>query len=476
MKNKEELNGEEYDSLNDRKTNSSLPCSLQEIKEEGELIDGLESDFKESTCSMKEGSIQGSVFALSSLALGTGALALPIRCTQIGCFWLCLSIILIAFTTFWTLSNLINSARTVNGKEYSTSVKRIIGKIPAILIDIILMLYIFGVIIQFNVIIYSLIGRSIYEFFIDKKEYTDFSLFNEGKWSSVSLKYPIMLGLSILIIPLCLLKDISKMRFASMLGICSLCYTIIVIIIESPWFYSNYRNNKYKKEDPKTHANWFDISKGFTSELNFFTSIATVFFIFACHQGAFPVYKSLKNNNEKRINKVFFRSMCLILIIYLSVAICGFMTDPLTEEPLIIFRKSIFENDIFMNIAKISLALDLYLSIPANYNSFRASFFLLVFNTDKIDTWRNIFLTIPLILLTTFIGAIFEDILSYISLLGGFCCSIICFLIPGSLMIATSIEKVFSLKNILRLVVLGIFGIIGLSAAVLTVIKMFSKK
>ena len=473
-----ENNEEKGDSLNDRKTNDSLPCSsnLKEFKEEGDLIDELESDLKESTCSMKEGSIQGSVFTLSSLALGTGAFALPIRATQIGCFWLSLSIIIVAFITFWVLSNLIKSARTVHGEEYSTSVKRIIGKIPAILIDIILMLYLFGVIIQFNVIIYSLIGRSVYEFFIDKEQYTDFSSYNEGKWSSVSLKYPIMFGLSILLIPLCLLKDISKMRFASMLGICSLCYTIIVIIIESPWFYLDYRNNKYKKDEPKTHANWFDLSKGFTSELNFFTSIATVFFIFACHQGAFPVYKSLKNNNEKRINKVFFRSICLILIIYLFVAICGFMTDPLSEEPLIIFRKSIFKNDIFMNIAKIALALDLYLSIPANYNSFRASFFLLVFNTDIIDTWRNIFLTVPFLLLTTFIGAIFEDILSYISLLGGFCCSIICFLIPGSLIIASSKEKVFSLKNILILVILGILGIIGLSAAVLTVIKMTTKK
>jgi amino acid permease len=456
MENNEEI----CDSLNDRKTDDFLPCSsnLKEFKEEGDLIDELESDLKESTCSMKEGSIQGSVFTLSSLALGTGAFAIPIRCTQIGCFWFSLSIILVAFITFLVLSNLIKSARTVHGEEYSTSVKRIIGKIPAILIDIILMLYLFGVIIQFNVIIYSLIGRSVYEFFIDKQQYTDFSSYNEGKWNSISLKYPIMFGLSILLIPLCLLKDISKMRFASMLGICSLCYSIIVIIIESPWFYLDYRNNKYKKDEPKTHANWFDITKGFTSELNFFTSIATVFFIFACHQGAFPVYKSLKNNNEKRINKVFFRSIFLVLIIYLFVAICGFMTDPISQEPLIIFRKSIFKNDFFMNIAKISLALDLYLSIPANYNSFRASFFLLVFNTDKIDTWRNVFLTIPFLLLTTFIGAIFEDILSYISLLGGFCCSIICFIIPGSLIVASSKEKVFSLRNILILVILGILG------------------
>ena len=82
------------------------------------------------------------------------------------------------------------------------------------------------------------------------------------------------------------------------------------------------------------------------------------FFVFACHPGIFPVYKSLKNNTEKRINNVIMRSVGLNLIIYLLITICGFLTSPISKEPLIIFRKKIFDNDIFMTIAKISLALD----------------------------------------------------------------------------------------------------------------------
>ena len=40
------------------------------------------------------------------------------------------------------------------------------------------------------------------------------------------------------------------------------------------------------------------------------------------------------------------------------------MTAPLKPESLIIFRESVFDNDIFMTIAKIALALDLFLSLP----------------------------------------------------------------------------------------------------------------
>ena len=47
-------------------------------------------------------------------------------------------------------------------------------------------------------------------------------------------------------------------------------------------------------------------------------------------------------------------------------------------------EKKIFGNDIFMTIAKIC--------IPAYYNSFRTSFFILVFNKDITDKIRNFLL------------------------------------------------------------------------------------
>ena len=285
-----------------------------------------------------------------------------------------------------------------------------------------------------------------------------------------------MFGLIILISPICLLKDISKMRFVSTLGICALIYSILVIMIEAPWFYIYYLDNIYNENDPTTHANWFDISKGFTKELNFFKGIATVFFVYACHPGVFPVYKCLKNNTEKRINKVIMRSCFLNLIIYLSISVCGFLTEPISEEPLIIYRKKIFDNDIFMTIAKISLALDLYLCLPAYYNSFRTSFFMLVFNKDTIDNTRNFLLTYPVLFLATFIAAIFEDILSYISILGGFFCSIICFFIPGAFMLMTNKERWFYPKNIINLLVLGILCLIGFIAGILTVMDLIFKK
>ena len=423
---------------------------------------------EEKACSMKEGSIQGGVFALSSLALGTGAFSIPIRCTQLGLFWYVIIIFIGAMAAYWTLTGLIKASRKVKGEDYSPTVRGIIGKCPSVFIDIIIVVYLFGVFVQYQVIIYSLIGRTFYEFIGDKDKYTNFDSYEEDVWDAAKLKYPIMFGTTLLVMPLCFLKDISKMRFASMFGVCALIYCIIVVVIQTPWFFKDYLDN-YKKDDSSTHANWFDITQGFTSELNFFTGIATVFFCYSCHPGAFPVFKTLKNHTEKRINTVFFRSICLDLIIYIFIAICGFMTAPLKPQSLVIFRETVFDNDIFMTIAKIALALDLFLSLPANYASYRCSFFIVFFGTDQIDNKRNAYVTVPTLLISTLIGALYKDILSYISLFGGFCSSIMCYLMLGVLMVLTSGESYTSKKNIITLVIVTFLTTFGFMGGVQTI-------
>lgn len=463
--------------------NQNAELSDLKVKEKESLISAINSrntkdtmrnseqpdeNYEEKTCSMSEGSIQGGVFALSSLALGTGAFSIPIRCTQLGLFWYLIFIVVGATAAYWTLTGLIKSARKVRGEDYSPSVKSIVGKCPAVFLDIVIIVYLFGVFIQYQVIIYSLIGRTYYELFEDKNKYNNFDQYENEVWDLAKLKYPIMFITTLLVAPLCLLKDISKMRFASMFGVCALIYCIIVVVIQTPWFYKDYLDH-YKEDDPSTHANWFDITKGFTKELNFFTGVATVFFTYSCHPGAFPVFKTLKNNTEKRINTVFFRSLLLDIIIYIFIAICGFMTAPTKPQSLIIYRESVFENDFFMTIAKIALAIDLFLSLPANYASYRCSFFVLAFGTDKIDNRRNFLLTIPTLLLSTLIGALYKNILSYISFFGGFGSSIMCYLIPGTLMIKTSGEELTSKKNILTIIAITCLTSIGFMGGLQTI-------
>ena len=93
-------------------------------------------------------------------------------------------------------------------------------------------------------------------------------------------------------------------------------YTIIVLVIQSYFYWDHYLDNVYLKDYSSTHANWYDITRAFNGNLDFFTGFATIVFSFSCHQGALPVYRSLNPNDDKVMTKVFSRSIILDLIIY----------------------------------------------------------------------------------------------------------------------------------------------------------------
>ena len=420
---------------------------------------------------IKKPSISGAIFSMTALSIGTGCLTFTKKVIQFGFVWFGVVLIIGGIATYWTLVGLVRVAKKEGDTEYSSTVRKILGKGAAILIDVMTALYSWGIIITYEVILNSLIGRVIYIFFKDKKTYETFSIYEEQKWDKLKIKLIVLVSLTILLFPLCLAKDIGKMRFFSLFGIISLSYTILVLLIECPFFWNYYLKNVYVKEDKSTHANWVDITRAFNSNLDFFTGFATIIFSFANHQGALPVERSLHTTDEKIMNKVFLISIILTLIIYFLTYISSFLTTPLQSEDLIIFRESNFNNDIFMNIAKIAIILELFFLIPGNYNSMRCCIFHLLFGNENVRTIPNIILSSLTLILSALIGAVYKEILNYISLLGGFCCTTICFLIPGWMMIKvewqimTKFNKILTVFGIVTLCILGYIG--GIQSVIL---------
>lgn len=193
----------------------------------------------------------------------------------------------------------------------------------------------------------------------------------------------IMLGTSILVIPLNLMKDVSKLRFSTIFGIFCLSLVVIVIIIQLPQFY------KYNEENfpDRNQINWYDMSPAFTTDFYFFRATSTILFAYNCHFGAFPVYDQLSNNNSRRTEKVLFRSTVLDCSFFLVVGICGYITQPYDTPELIISRLGMKDSrDYIMTFCRILMALVLLVKIPVNYNSFRISILNLLFKDTEISS------------------------------------------------------------------------------------------
>ena len=423
---------------------------------------------------MNEGSLRGSVFALSSIAIGTGGFALPTRAVQIGLINQILLLIFGGVSAYYSLTCMINAAKNIEDKDYSRIVKKSLGKVPAKILDFVLIIYLFGVLISYQVVIYSLIGRVYYELF-KKNNYENFELFQNDIWNTSIYKFPIMFIISIILIPLCLLKDLSKMRFTSMTGIIAILYATFVILIQCPFFYNHYLKNDYKENIPSTHPNFFNPAPSLKSDLLIFQCFAGVFFCFTCHVGAYPIYKSLKNSTERRIKKVYKISIILDFFLYAIITISGFLTAPLNQPDLIIYRENngVLSNDIFMILAKFAISISLIMSIAPNYNSFRISFIEFFFQTNEINDSLNYGVTIPTLLLSTFLGAVFNDILQYINLLGGFLSVIIQFLMPILIYIRNNEYELTHWKNLFSLIFVICLCSIGWTAGMETVIGLF---
>ena len=208
------------------------------------------------------GSLRGSIFGLSSMCLGAGSMLLAKRCQQFGLVTFLVLIILGGLMAYWCLVMMIKAGKNVKEKNYSKVVKIILGKKVGILIDITIAIFLFGVLISYQVIIYQTIGAVVYDimklFGLMDEKYGNFNDYKTNIWQEKKyLKFPIMFGVAALDYPLCLLKDISKMRIPSLIGVLALVYSIIVVIIESLFYLIN------ENKDIISEMNWINITHAF---------------------------------------------------------------------------------------------------------------------------------------------------------------------------------------------------------------------
>lgn len=101
---------------------------------------------------MEAGSLRGSIFAMSSLALGTGCLALPKSFNHMSMTVALVILLLGASAAYWSLIIMIEASRKSQITEYSRLVKETLGKCLALFLDIMILIYIFGILISYQVI------------------------------------------------------------------------------------------------------------------------------------------------------------------------------------------------------------------------------------------------------------------------------------------------------------------------------------
>ncbi len=118
-------------------------------------------------------------------------------------------------------------------------------------------------------------------------------------------------GQLLIVYPLCSMKTLGALRFASLLSILTIGYTIIVVIIEFPMY---------------LNKNWdtaFD-PKAFRIGWQFFDACGITLTSYGCQNSIFEVFGELQRSSKNRINKVVQRSVGTMCLFYLLMSISGY--------------------------------------------------------------------------------------------------------------------------------------------------------
>ena len=366
----------------------------------------------------KKSTIISAGLLMTNACLGTTIFTFALKAKTFGLVWFLLAVVLVGIINYWTIMAGAKASSKYNEDDYSELTEKILGKKARFILNCILVLYSYACMMCFLALLFPLFGRFIQNIAYNKR-YETYDDFLDDKWGKLYIKVPFYIGASLAISLMCLIDDINKLSFSSYIGVGAMIYTLLVITVQCHSYYQYYKKHFYLKNVESTHPNWTNLGDAFKKDLDFFKGMANLFCAYACHPNIFPVYAGFKEDKGDRkeglrkmsLGTIF--ATVLTTVLHILSVVCSFLTDPLTPEDLIIYRKSKDGGkDIFMAIAKLAVFVSLIFTLPSYYFTLR----LCVSNSfmhGKITTKFNTIFTFCSVFGCAVIAIIYDKILNY---------------------------------------------------------------
>ena len=408
--------------------------------------------------------------------LGTTIFTFALKAKTFGLVWLLVACCVVGVINYWTIMAGAKASFKVDVDNYSEITQKLLGRKARVILNCILIVYSYACMMCFLALLFPIFGRFIQSVAYNN-EYATYSDFSDAKWGKLYIKIPFYIGAALAISLMCLIDDINKLNFSSYISIGTVIYTLFVVVVQCRGYYNYYKKNEYKEDDDSTHANWTDLSQAFKKDLDFFKGIANLFCAYACHPNIFPIYAGFKEKKGERseglrkmsISTIF--STCLTTALHILSIVCSFLTDPVTPEDLVIYRKSKDGGkDIFMAIAKFAVFISLIFSLPIYYFTLRLCM-ADSFMHGKITPKFNRIFTFCSVYGCTIVAIIYDKILNYLSYIGGFISVFICYLIPVLLYIKSHGKPITYWKNLIQFIIAILLCATGVTAGIMTIIS-----
>lgn len=445
---------------NEENTAKSMKLKINDtLRTPDEIIDKIMKESNEDTPNKENkacfnrwfdkisgGSLRGSIFAVASVTFGGGCLAFPYAISLVGPVIGFFIFAISAFLSYLTAVYLIDTGIKTKTLDYNQLVSNSVGNKMRIFADINNIVLCIGVIMSYQYMVYEFIQIVLK------------NLFEIQPSDSHKLIIVLICCCSIQI-PLSLLKNISVLQYASLTATVSLCYCIIVIVIESPYYFKqNY------KTDPKYTLS---ITPPDGIGLAWLDTLSTFLFGFCSHNGLFQVFMEMDRPNLRRSMKVINRAMLVEITLYLLISYGGFFSFFYKSPDVILKRDDLVGfHDYFMLVAKIALIVVLNCCMAINYNIMRLSVRSMVFNNEIPSFWMDFGITVVVYAFSNTVTFFVKNAATILGFVGGISTVVISFACPILIIIKNGGYKKGSWKIYLNWVFFILMCIAGVACTI----------
>lgn len=403
---------------------------------------------------LTEGGVRASTMSATAATFGTGCLTFPYIISEVGVIPGVLIFLLVSFSMLYTLHLLSQSSLNANIFNFGELTKKSVNNFCFIIYNVSTICFLIGAIMTYELTSYQFLMDIFSSFFYEG---------DEEKRVPIKWKFAIIITVSCfcLQLPLCLIKNLSQLKYSSLVATVSI---ILVTIITLITFFCkmSFENVQWVSSEKMKTVSWF-------LQLTMITNAFVVFmFGYLNHNGFLLVIKNLKNPNEKRINKVLFRSFIIECIFYLILGLSGYFINPELKNEFFINESEV--NRIIYIIAKAILIPCLQCLIPIRWNLLKeslASFFPRIEISSKV----NLILTIVMLILMNYSLLFIGKVIDIIGFVGGIFGVMICYFLPLFIFVAIFGKTRF--RSIVGYVFLVFFGIIGIISTEHSLFKSF---
>ena len=409
------------------------------------------------------------------LGLGTSALAIVKVPYNISIIMTPVCIVLGGIANIWSYHILGDLYETYKINNYEHLCQKVCGKGMTLFLVITLNIYTVGLLLIHQVLIFRLLGGIINV--IGGYDYESMLTFlSDTYWSEIWVKLCVNFGIGIIIIfPLCLITDMKKLNVSSTIGVFTTLFIFLVVLVQFPFYFIEYLEKEYKADDESTHINIYHVERGFTKQIQFLQAFALFFFCFTGHNGLLPALEHLENPTPARRAKLYNIAIAMDMLIYLVIALCGYLSVPVQVVDIVFERKRLWAKDIVMTIARILLIPMAISKIQVNHNIWRISLVSYIGQDHtKISLKFNLLFTGITLFLTTLVSSLYQNIVGYISLIGCFCVVFPAFLIPPIMYMYTCGLPKTHWKVIIQIILGAVLCIIGYISGILGLIDIIN--